>query len=297
MYGNIDTIAGKGQIRGKGENGWKESFERANAILAELSRPHHAIADKDGNIYVADKDAHGIRKITADGKIFTVAGTNEAGDDQLPKKGSESRLSSPNGIWVTKNGTVFILDLGNSKVKRLDPESSILSLVFEDPRGFSTGRGLWVSDDEKTIYYAAGTEVRKWTNSNGIEVIGRGFKGLGNLIVDPKGALVVTDRVGHQVYRLQPTLSSTEWTKEAIAGNGTNQGGGDGHPAVETGLNEVRGIWFHPRGGYFLGTHRGSQIWYVDVKGKIRLFVDGKERELNNFPKQGVISSIILGIF
>ena len=50
---------------------------------------------------------------------------------------------------------------------------------------------------------------------------------------------------------------------------------GDGQLATETGLNEVRGVWFLPSGAYFLCTHRGSQLWYVDVDGYVHLFLNG----------------------
>jgi hypothetical protein len=40
-------------------------------------------------------------------------------------------------------------------------------------------------------------------------------------------------------------------------------------------LNEVRGVWFLPTGAYFLCTHRGSQVWYVDVDGYVHLFLNG----------------------
>jgi hypothetical protein len=62
-----------------------------------------------------------------------------------------------------------------------------------------------------------------------------------------------------------------------IAGDGSTFGGGDGMPALETGLAGVRGIWFHPLGGYFLATHEGSQVWYVDAGGILHLFLDGRQ--------------------
>ena len=46
--------------------------------------------------------------------------------------------------------------------------------------------------------------------------------------------------------------------------------------AKDTALHGVRGIWFLPNSGYFLATHEGSQIWYVDTSGIIHLFVDGE---------------------
>jgi hypothetical protein len=37
----------------------------------------------------------------------------------------------------------------------------------------------------------------------------------------------------------------------------------------------VRGIAFHPAGGYFLATHKGGDIWYVDRAGEIQMVVRG----------------------
>jgi hypothetical protein len=88
--------------------------------------------------------------------------------------------------------------------------------------------------------------------------------------MDPAGRLVVTDRDGHRVYRLD-----AQGNRTVIAGNGTTLGGGDGHLATSTALNEVRGVWFLPTGAFFVATHRGSQVWYVDTAGYIHLFLNG----------------------
>jgi len=44
----------------------------------------------------------------------------------------------------------------------------------------------------------------------------------------------------------------------------------------------VRGVWFLPTGGYLLGTHEGSQIWYVDARDIIHLFVDGQAGNIHS---------------
>jgi hypothetical protein len=62
-----------------------------------------------------------------------------------------------------------------------------------------------------------------------------------------------------------------------VAGNGGFAGGGDGQLATDTGLKEVRGIFFLPTGAYFLATDGGSQVWYVDLDGYIHLFVNGSD--------------------
>ena len=268
-YSLLSTVAGKGDMDISGTIGWKPEFENGNALDAELTRPHFAMADSSGNIYIADKDAQGIRKVTPEGIIKTIAGTNVAGDngDGL---GTECQLSSPNGIWVKADGTVYILDLGNDKIRRLNTNDSLETIV-DDENGYSLGRGLWVTPSEDTIFYASASRIKMWTKENGVVIYATGFSGLGNITMDKHGYLVATDRSASLVYR----ISKDGNTKEIIAGNGSSAGGGDGYLATETALYGVRGVWFLDDNSYFVATHEGSQIWYIDTGGIIHLFLNG----------------------
>jgi len=285
-YGILHTIAGRGAIDSNGGNDWLEEYEGGPALNAELSEAHNAQADVFGNVYIVDKDSHAIRKVTTDGLIHRVAGINVAGngtDEAQP--GDECALSIPNGLDVHPDGTCYIYDPGNHKIRRLDPDGTITT-VFTDPGLSFVGRGLWVNPDGSLIYYANGTDVREWTPSGGVRVLADGFSGgLANLTVDPQGRLVVTDRTAHSVYRIEPDGGKTR-----IAGNGTAIGGGDGQPALETGLEEVRGIAYVPSGGYFLCTHRGSDIWFVDTNGIVHLFISGL-RNSDPFGGEGTLAS------
>jgi len=126
------------------------------------------MADRAGNYYIADKDAHGIRKIRRDGTIITVAGINSPGDgvDTL-SPATQVALREPNGLWTRGDGTVFILDTGNGKVRRLDT-NQMLQTLFVVPGGTIVGRGLWVSDDETLAYLCSGNVVKRWTPSGGV---------------------------------------------------------------------------------------------------------------------------------
>jgi outer membrane protein assembly factor BamB len=274
-FGLLDTLAGKGDI-GCDVVGWDASYEGGPAAAAELSCPHQALGDDAGNIYIADKDAHAVRKVTPEGRIFTVVGTNVSGNgSDAPGPGTERALREPNGLWVLGDGTVYILDTGNGKVRRLDPAGELVTL-FSVPGGINTGRGLWVADDEQLAYVASRAVILRWTPAAGVEPYAGGFSQLGNLAVASNGDIIATDRgrdagSGHRVYR----VSAADQSLTPIAGNGTPQGGGDGFPALATGLDQVRGVWLLESGGYFLATQAGSQVWYVDTKGIIHLFLDG----------------------
>jgi hypothetical protein len=264
----LDTLAGSGAV-GIGINGWQAGFEGGPATEADLSAPHIALGDEAGNIYIADKEAHAIRKVTPEGEIFTVAGMNSPGDDgDDPGPGTQRHLDEPNGLWVSADGTVYILDTGNQKVRRLAADGELTTL-FEVP-GLRTGRGLWVSDGEDLAYVASREELKRWTPGGGLETYAGNFRQLGNLAVDREGDVIVTDRDAHRVYRI-----TADRQVVPIAGNGSTLGGGDGQPALETGLIQPRGVWPLGNGGFFVATQTGSRVWYVDTQGTIHLFLDG----------------------
>jgi sugar lactone lactonase YvrE len=228
------------------------------------------MADRTGNIYIADKEAHAIRKVTLDGNIHTVAGNNLPGyGDTNPVPATSVSLFNPNGLWVFPDDKFYILDRDNGLIRKVDT-NGIMTLVVDHGAPIPEGRGLWVSPDESILYYSASTQVMRWDTTNGLSVFASGFFQLGNLAVDPVGRLYVTDRGANQAYRLDSEGATT-----LIAGNGSAGGGGDGYLAVETGLWQLRGIWFLPTGAFFLATDNGSQVWYVDTAGVIHLFLNG----------------------
>jgi hypothetical protein len=155
-YGILHTIAGSGADSGMDNvNFWQPGFEGGYATNATLSRPHFAMDDNAGDIFIVDKNSDAVEKVTADGRIHTVAGTHAIGngpDNSAPA--TSVAMSQPNGLWVRSDGTVYVLDTGNGKVRRLDT-NGMMTTLFTDSSGISGGRGLWVKDDESLVYYAS----------------------------------------------------------------------------------------------------------------------------------------------
>jgi hypothetical protein len=271
--GLMETVAGTPSGVDNNNDWIAATMEGGLGIDADLSRPHMAMADQAGNIYIADKAAHAIRKVDPSGIITTVAGTNVAGDGG-DGAAIAQMLSNPNGVYVLPGGTFYLLDRDNSKIRRVGLDG-MMTTILTDPSGLSTGRGLWVSPDETLIYYAAGTRVRRWREGIGIDDYATGLSSVGNLDVDPDGHLVFTDRTRHLVYR-----AFDGNVRVRIAGNGTASGGGDGFSALSTGFNEVRGVSFRPDGSYFLCTHKGDQVWFIDTQEICHLLINGADGDI-----------------
>jgi len=271
-YGILETIAGFGGGQDE-ENHWYPWFEGGPAPFAALSRPHFAMADRAGNVYIADKNSHSVLRVSPEGTIFTHAGTHLGGfNGEGPAAATSLQLNLPNGLWVRADGTVYVLDTENGRVRRVSTNGIMATLFLTTGNGssLSGGRGLWVKDDESLAYFCAETRVRCWTPGGGLSTLASGFTELGTLYVETNGDILVCDRGAHYAYRITPS-----GTKTIIAGNGTAYGGGDGASALATGLYGVRSVWPVPTGGCLLLTHDGCQLWYLDTAGIVHLLLNG----------------------
>lgn len=284
-YGPLEWIAGLNGQSSVNGNEWNDA-DGLPATEAELSEPHSAAGDLMGNVYVADKNAHAIRRIDPDGIIHTVAGTNTAGfDGDGPAR--QKQLNGPQNAYPMPDGSFYILDTGNQMIRRVDPKGQMTTVMVETA-GLS--RGLWVKRDASVIYYCTTTALKRWTPARGTSpgmTMASGFSECGNIDVAANGDVYLTDRGatnaapgGSRVYRIIPNATPSTFMPVPVAGvgGGTNSGpGSNGELAMDVGLLGARGIAFHPRGGYFVATHKGGDIWYVDTAGAASVVVNGDD--------------------
>lgn len=273
-YGILETLCGDGVGRQDNVSYWQPQFEGGVAAYASLSRPHYAMADKAGNIFIADKNSHAVLRISTNGTVHTHAGTHSGGYNGAgPMTATNMQLNLPNALWVRSDGVVYVLDTENARVRRVSTNGTAVTLFdAKSPptSGVGGGRMLWVKDDESLAYFGDGDRIKKWTPSGGLQTLRSGFSQLGTFCVEASGSLIVADRIANRVWRIQ-----SDGTGVIIAGNGTTTGGGDGSPALSTGLHGPRGVWPVPTGGYLLLLHDGAQLWYVDSANIMHLLVNG----------------------
>lgn len=265
-FSTLSTIAGKGASDNGNE--WRAEFEGGAAIAAELSRPHMAMADAAGNVYIADKESHGIRKVTVDGTIHTVAGINASGNaPDLETAATEAALSNPNGLWVRSDGTFYVFDSGNAKIRRVSTSGSMTTLITLTSA--AEGRGLWVADDESEALIAAGSELKHWSHTGGLQTLADGFVSLGMVLKTAQGRVLAGDRGGMRVYEV-----ALDGTKTVLAGNGSSGKFVDGMRATEAAFDEPRALW--PYGdGLLVGLHNGCMILYIDNQGYAHAMLRG----------------------
>ena len=142
-HGVITTIAGTGE-RGYGGDG-------GPATDAQLSANDVAV-DATGNVYVADSDNHRIRRIDTQGVITTIAGTGERGYGGDGGPATDAQLD-PSGVAADATGNVYVLDAENGRIRRIDAQGVITTLVPGPARVPVYGPGVAV-DGAGNVYVA-----------------------------------------------------------------------------------------------------------------------------------------------
>jgi PKD repeat protein len=108
--GVITTFAGTGVVGAAGDGG--------TATAAQLWAPSSVAVDTAGNVYIADLGNQKIRKVSG-GTITTVAGTVAAGYAGDGGPAISAQLKDPLGVAVDGEGSVYIADADNQRVRKV----------------------------------------------------------------------------------------------------------------------------------------------------------------------------------
>jgi streptogramin lyase len=108
--------------------------ENVSALQTTLHTPTDICTDNNGNIYVTDSSNNVIRKIDTKGIITTRGGNGNdhieslvsAGTDQSKKDTiNASELSSPIGICVDSEGNVYVTELREHTIKKININGTV----------------------------------------------------------------------------------------------------------------------------------------------------------------------------
>jgi sugar lactone lactonase YvrE len=111
--GVITTIAGTGAEGYSGDGG--------PALRATFRGPKGIRSDRDGNLFVVDTENHAIRRIDgATGVVTTVAGGHKGAEGD-GGEATKAGLDRPHGCVVGTEGTLYIADSNNHRVRRVAP--------------------------------------------------------------------------------------------------------------------------------------------------------------------------------
>ena len=236
--GIINTIAGNG-IYGFAGDGFA-------ATSAKLSVAFGITIDGTGNVYIADRNNHRIRKVNAvTGIISTVAGNGTQGYDDGIGYAITAKLNTPSGVAIDSSGNLYISDEYNHVIRKVKVFDGSINTVIGN--GTPSKRG-----DGDLASYAS-------------------LKNPRNIVFDGFGNLYIADFYNYEIRKVTASSSIIN----TIAGNGTLGFGGDGGAATSANLNKPSGIALDVFNNLFIADQYNYSIRKVNGKTGIISTVAG----------------------
>ncbi|MBC7544469.1 MAG: SMP-30/gluconolactonase/LRE family protein, partial [Candidatus Sericytochromatia bacterium] len=213
--GLISTVAGTGAASFTGDG--------AAANLATLNQPYGVTTDMAGNIYIADGTNHRIRKITlATGFISTVAGSASAGYSGDGAAATAAQLSTPTAVAVDAGDNLFITEFGNSRVRKVDGGTGVISTLCGISATMFAGDGAAAANSQLRNPQAA--------------------------LYDATGNLYVVDRATTRTRRINAGTGNIS----TVVGTGTASSTGDTGPAISATISSPSDIVLDSTGNLYI---------------------------------------------
>ncbi|WP_156338697.1 RHS repeat-associated core domain-containing protein [Chondromyces crocatus] len=227
--GLIWPVAGTGVSGGGGDGG--------PALQAQVQAPRGLALGSDGSLYVAEQGGHRVRKIAVDGTITTVAGNGTAGFSGDGGPATQAQLRNPFSVAVTEDGTLFIADTQNHRIRRVGLDGTITTVAGTGTAGFSGDGGL-------------ATEARLGSP--------RG------VVVARDGGLFVVDHDNHRIRQVDRRGRITSFAGTGVAGTT-----GDGGPARAARLRNPTAAVLDGEGTLYVADSTGYLIRRITPAGVI----------------------------
>jgi sugar lactone lactonase YvrE len=166
-----------------------------------------------------------------------IAGTGKSGfsGDGLPA--TVAKLRVPSDLFVTPDGSVYIADTGNNRIRRVNPDGKIETIAGNGQRVFTT---------------------------DGVKATEAGLMSPSSVAVDGAGNIYVAEWTGHRIRKIDKNgILST------VAGNGESGYEGENLPATETSLNAPSRIFLDGKGNLFVAEFGSNRVRVVKPNGRI----------------------------
>ncbi len=249
-HNTIDRIGSDGKIyryAGSGSSGF--SGDGGPAKQATLKLPAGLAFDDAGNLYIADRENHRVRKVDSKGVITTIAGTGTTGFSGDGGPAVKAQLNYPAGVAVDNKGNVYISDRSNDRIRKINSKGVISTVAGIGVDGYSGDAGLALK--------------AKLSKPFGI-------------CLDTKGALYIADRGNNRIRRVD-----THGIITTVAGDGGFFFIGDNGPAYRASIAGPTGVAVDAEGSIYIADRNNNRIRKVDSMGMIRTIAGTGQQDYN----------------
>ena len=310
----IDSVAGTGAPENNGDTG--------PASTINIGEPFGVEIGPDGALYVTEVQHHRVRRLDITTReLTTVAGCGKRGYSGDGGPAVDAELNEPYEVRFDRDGNMYIVEMKNHIVRRVDGRSKKISTVAGIGRqGFSGDGGLAVKamfsqphsiaiDRQGAVYIAdiGNHRIRRVAPKTGIveSIAGNsqrtpprdGQVARGNPILGPRALFIDGDslwialREGHSIWRME----LADGILHHIAGTGQAGYAGDGGPAIEAKFNGPKGIAVASNRHVFVTDSGNNVIRRIDLQSGLIATISGDKSQVKRRADQrGVAMGAIL---
>jgi len=283
-------------------------IDSPDATFDASGGPEQLAFDAAGNLYVSDCSAARVYVVGPSATLRRVVGSDLEGDAGYEGDGKQALralVRCPIGIAVDDAGTLFVVDHGNNRVRKIRSDGVISTFAgagavgvdaggyagdggpataarLQEPVGVGLGAGgdVYVADRDNNA-------IRKIDADGTITTViggsGAGFSGDGGpasdaridrpqqIVVDPDGNVYFADSGNNRVRRID-----TEGVVSTVAGNGRAATSGDGGPALSAAVWNPTGLALDDEGNLYVSQPDDNRIRRVDTTGAIVTVAGGR---------------------
>jgi len=277
-------------VAGDGTKGY--SGDGGPATQGQLNEPYEVRFDHAGNMFFVEMQNQIVRKVDAKtGKISTLAGSGKKGFGGDGGPATAAKMSSPHSIALDPADNVYIADIANHRIRKVDAKTGIIATVAGNgekrppvdgqaaagkpmigPRAlFIDGDTLWIALREGhsvwqmnlitgLLSHVAGTGQRGFTGDGG-PAKNATFDEPKGIDIGPDKCIYVADTENHAIRKID--LKSG--TISTVAGIGPmHKGGtGDGGPATAATMHRPHGICLGADGAIYIGDTLNHRVRMV----------------------------------
>jgi gliding motility-associated-like protein len=200
----IDAVTGAiTPVAGTGASGQTNGL----ANKANFAKPIGIALDSFGNIYVSEEYNNVIRKITPGGTVSTFAGSPGSISGKADGPVSNATFNAPRGITIDASDIMYVADLGNNLIRKIDIQSGNVSTIFDaGPLKDPSSVGVDASGGILYIADALNNRIQKVANgpATTIALPAGTLSSPRDVKVDGTGNIYVTDQGNLRVVRITP---------------------------------------------------------------------------------------------
>lgn len=216
----------------------------ADPLSVSLNHPTDIQFAPDGTLYLAAWHNHKIRVWHPDSGLVTVLCGRGAGFSGDGGPAAQALFNQPKSIVLAPDGSLFVLDQRNFRIRRISgADQTIATVVGSGDKGYGGDGGPPL--DAQLDFEAGGNPEPS-----------------GALALGPDGELYVADGLNHRIRRVDFDSNVIE----TIAGTGAPGFSGDGGPAKDAQIDNVRDLELGPDGRLYLADSENNRIRAIDLE-------------------------------